>query len=392
MPLKVLMFGWELPPHNSGGLGVACSGLTQALAQQNVDITFVLPQQMEVYAPHMKVVFADLNFPWPDFSPYLTNLPDSPHGLPKNLLEAVRLYAARARDISKSCPHHLVHAHDWLCFPAGIVGSNTSGKPLVTHIHATEFDRSGGQGANPLVYAIEKQGFSKSKAVIAISNYVKNILLQQYQSDPSRIHVVHNGINYDEYSGVADSDPLQALHDAGFKVVLYVGRLTLQKGVDYFIQAAQKVLQFQPQTAFIIVGSGDMEGQLVELTSRLRISDKVLFAGFLRGQILKSTFKSADLFVMPSVSEPFGLTALESVASGTPAIISKQSGVSETLNHVLKVDFWDVDEMTNQVVSSLRHPSLRHTLRDNGRREVKKVSWDKAAAKTIDVYKQVLNN
>lgn len=386
------MFGWELPPFNSGGLGVACDGLTKALAEQNIDITFVLPKKVPVKAGHMKLVFADLDgFTWPDFSPYATVNPGMDR-LPGDISAAVQMYARNAASIAQKYQCDVIHAHDWLCFPAGMVASGLVGKPLVTHVHATEYDRCGGNQVNGQVYSLESQGVSKSSAVIAVSQFTKNLLMRYYSAAPDKVEVVHNGINADEYIASSYSpDPLWELKRNGFKIVLYVGRITLQKGVDYFLKAAQKVLAFHPNTVFLIAGSGDMQNQIIELSVSLGISDHVLFTGFIRGEELKQVYRSADLFVMPSVSEPFGITALESVASGTPALISKQSGVSEALKHALKVDFWDIDEMTDKMAAVLYHPSLKRTLSENGRAESKSHTWKTAATKTIKVYEKVLS-
>ncbi len=390
------MFGWELPPYNSGGLGTACYGLTNALAQQDVDITFVLPQKLDIKADFMRLVFADIKgFSWPDFSAYATlkNLPGNlPAGMAHDLLSAVNQYAQRASEIARKYDYDIIHAHDWLCFPAGVVAKSVSHTPLVSHVHATEFDRGGGNGINPIVYAVEKYGLERSDAVIAVSRFTKNLLAKHYLSDQKEINVVHNGINTAEYEvEIDEQNPLDALKQAGYKIVLFLGRLTLQKGPDYFLAAAKKTLEHYPKAVFLVVGSGDMEHQMISEAVQSGISDKVLFAGFLRGQMLNKAFRAADLFVMPSVSEPFGITALEAVANGTPAIISKQSGVSETLGHVLKTDFWDVDEMANQIISVLNYPSLHDSLRENGKQEVKNVSWQAAASKTINIYKKVLS-
>jgi glycosyltransferase involved in cell wall biosynthesis len=390
------MFGWELPPFNSGGLGTACFGLTQALAHQDVDITFVLPQKVNIKSDYMKLVFADIKgFSWPEFSPYdtLKYLPGNiPPEMARDLISAVNLYAQRASEIARKYNYDIIHSHDWLCFPAGAVAKAVSGKPLVSHVHATEYDRGGGNGINPIVYAVEKYGLDRSDAVIAVSQFTKNLLQKYYLSDSQKVNVVHNGIDAGEYEAVIDEEnPLDTLKKAGYKVVLFLGRLTLQKGPDYFLKAAKRTLEYYPKVVFLVVGSGDMEHQMVNMAIDSGISDKVLFAGFLRGQMLNQAFRAADLFVMPSVSEPFGITALEAVANGTPAIISKQSGVSETMGHVLKADFWDVEEMANQMVSVLNFPALHDTLRENGKKEVKKVSWQAAASKTINVYKKVLS-
>lgn len=396
MALKVLMFGWEFPPFNSGGLGIACQGLTQALAEQNVDITFVLPKRVPLSTSHMRLVFADdsLSTSWPAYSPYSTAAQNGGlNGLPGDLASIVQMYAKCAPEIAKKYSCDVIHAHDWLCFPAGVAASLSSSTPLVSHVHATEFDRCGGSCVNPHVFGVERQGISSSSEVIAVSQFTKNLLTRYYSAPEDKVNVVHNGINADEYIASAYSpDPLLELKRNGFKIVLYVGRITMQKGVDYFIKAAHQVLSFHPNTIFLVSGSGDMQNQIIDLTASLGISDHVLFAGFLRGEELKQAYRAADLFVMPSVSEPFGITALESVASGTPALISKQSGVSETLSHVLKVDFWDIEDMANKIVSVLYYPSLKQTLSANGRQESKANSWKKAASKTIKVYEKVLSN
>jgi len=391
------MFGWELPPYNSGGLGIACHGLSQALANQNVEITFVLPQKVNVKADFMRLVFADIDgFEWPvsaasvyDLQKYL--LPGVPPEMARDLISAVNQYAQRAGEIAKKYKFDLIHAHDWLCFPAGVVAGHVSHHPLISHVHATEFDRSGGNGVNSVVYSVERYGLDQSNSIIAVSEFTKNLLTRHYAAPTDKVNVVHNGLNSDQYSiEVDESNPLQSLKKAGYKIVLFLGRFSLQKGPDYFLKAAKRTLEYAPNTVFLMVGSGDMERQLVNLAIELGISDKVLFTGFLRGDAWTQAFKAADLFVMPSVSEPFGLVALESIAMGTPAIISKQSGVSEAIGHVLKVDFWDVEEMANQIISVLDYNSLHSALRENSHREVKKVSWAAAAAKTIDIYKRVL--
>ncbi len=393
MPIKVLMFGWELPPFNSGGLGTACHGLASALSDQDIEITFVLPARVAIKTDKFRLVFADLeNFDWSKLTAYPSQVDFGPnHPLFSDYIAAARAYGEQAAKVASHYGSDLVHAHDWLCFPAGSTASSVLGVPLINHVHATEFDRSGGGYANPAVFSIEKSGMENADAVIAVSNFTKNLLSKHYGTADSKVAVVHNGVNSDDFSGSDVSDLLKPLKDVGYKLVLYAGRLTLQKGVDYFLKSAQTVLEYQPKTVFMIVGSGDMENQLVKMTVELGISDRVLFAGFLRGEQLKSAFKAADVFVMPSVSEPFGITALESVACGTPVIISKQSGVSEAVIHVLKTDFWDTDQMSNQILSVINYPSLKTSLREQGSIEVKKNNWESAAAKTIKVYQSVLS-
>ncbi len=280
----------------------------------------------------------------------------------------------------------IIHVHDWLSFPAGIIAKNASGKPLVCQIHATEFDRSP-HCPNPVVYAIEKIGMEKADAVIAVSNYTKNKIIENYGIDGSKIRVVHNAIDLECFNQALQSpNQLFDLKKSGKKIVLFVGRITLQKGPDYFLRAAQKVLAYNHNVIFIVAGSGDMEHQIIEEAANLGISDKFLFAGFLQGEDLKKVYLAADLFVMPSVSEPFGLTALESVSLGTPVLVSKQSGVSEVIKNCLKVDFWDTDEIANKILACLSYKGLGDTLQEESFKEMDKLSWEKSAQKCVDIY------
>ncbi|MEK7193602.1 MAG: glycosyltransferase family 4 protein [Patescibacteria group bacterium] len=398
--MKVLMFGWEFPPHNSGGLGVACAGLARGLANRGIGITFVLPKKVGVSADFLKIIFADISgikFREIDslLSAYATSVSyreirsrtvSSIYG--KGLFEEVMRYALRAYHLAKEEDFDLIHAHDWLSFGAGLAAKAASGKPLIVHVHATEFDRTGGMNINKRVYEIEKEGMEKADAVIAVSQFTKNIIVRHYGIDPNKINVVHNAVDIFEPGHFA-SELLELKRD-GRKIVLFVGRITLQKGPDYFLQAAKKVLEYNSRVLFLVVGSGDMERQLIEQASSLGISDKVLFAGFLRDQELAKVYRVADLYVLPSVSEPFGITTLESLAHGTPVLISRQSGVAEVLSHALKVDFWDIDEMANKIVSVLAYAPLHACLRENGNTEVKKLSWGRSAEQCSGVYNEVM--
>ena len=283
----------------------------------------------------------------------------------------------------------IIHAHDWLSIPAGLVAKEATGKPLIVHIHATEFDRSGGQGVDQRVYDVEREGMQKADAVIAVSNLTKSIIVTKYGIPESKIEVIHNGVN--EIIGGNVDINLTALKEE-YKLVLFVGRLTIQKGPDIFLKVAREVLAHYEKVIFIVAGSGDMKEQLINEAAALGISDRVIFTGFMRDESLRKLFSSADLFVMPSVSEPFGITALESLISGTPVLVSKQSGASEVVIHSLKTDYWDVNEMTNQIVSVLSNDSLQQTLKENGYMEVQGLRWTKCARKTKDVYKKVMNN
>ncbi len=386
MSLRVLMFGWELPPHNSGGLGTACEGLGTALVEAGVETLFVLPERVALGRYAFPVIFAGEPVARAVALAQLSYL--QPHSASaqygSSLLEEVKLYAARARALAQDQDFDIIHAHDWLAIPAGLAARAVSGKPLIVHVHATEFDRGGGNGVNEQVYEIEKHGLAQADGIIAVSEWTKQLLVKHYDVKPEKVKVVHNGINLAHYGGAPAA--LEALRAAGKKIILFVGRITLQKGPDYFVWTAKRVLEHEPETYFVMVGTGDMSGQVIQLAAALGIADRFFFPGFLRGGELERLYRSADLYILPSVSEPFGITPLESLACGTPVMVSKQSGVSEVLSHALKVDFWDVDEMTNQILAVLRHASLRQTLADYGREEVKRATWTEAARKCLQVY------
>jgi glycosyltransferase involved in cell wall biosynthesis len=394
--LKVLMFGWELPPFNSGGLGIACYGLSKALSKK-ADILFVLPRKMDISVDFAKLLFANnikvttIDSP---LMPYMTaaeysQLETDVTIYGKNLFEEVKRYAYEARKIAQNEDFDIIHAHDWLSFEAGIAAKEVSGKPLVVQLHSTEYDRCGGQNLNHLVYDIEKKGMERADKIIGVSKLTKRIIEEQYNIPSEKVFAIHNRINADEYKET--DDRIFQIKKDGKKIVLFAGRITLQKGPEYFLDVAKKVLQYDKNVLFIMAGSGDMERQIMRDSAVMGISDKVLFTGFLRGKELTHVFKMADVFVMPSVSEPFGIAALESIIHGTPVIISKQSGVSEIVQNALKVDFWDIDEMTNKILSVLHFPSLQNTLKDNGKNEVGIFSWDMAANECLRLYEELVN-
>ncbi len=393
------MFGWEFPPHNSGGLGVACKGIADSLVKEGVEVIFVLPKRMDVYAAGYKMIFANV----PNMKvigvnsllhPYVTSqsygtIRDVLRGnvvYGEGLLAEVLRYAELAAEIAKTEQFDVIHAHDWLSFGAGLVAKEVSGKPLIAHVHATEVDRTAGN-VNQMIYDIERMGVLAADRVVSVSDFTKRILVERYGVDPSKINVVHNGIDPAEYS--LDEPPdrgLWKLKEAGYKIVLYFGRITVMKGVDHLISAARRVLEWDKKIMFVIAGSGDMEGQIMEQAANLGISKNVMFPGFLRGVELSSVIRAADVFVTPSISEPFGLTPLESLAHGTPVIISKQSGVSEVLQHAIKVDFWDELEMADQILSVLEYGSMKHTLSSFGHDEAMKCTWGRAAGKLLTIY------
>jgi glycogen(starch) synthase len=393
--MKVLMFGWELPPFNSGGLGVASLGLSKALVGQGVEVTFVLPKKIDVASNFMKIIFAD-EHPQEHVAQllngYITSKKYSQmakiYGWGGSLMDEVLFYGELARRIAKEQTFDVIHAHDWLCFPAGIEAKKVSGKPLVVHVHATEFDRSG-EKINQAIFEIEKMGMEAADKIIAVSQFTKNIIISRYGINPDKVVVVWNGIETGNFRETAHPDIVQMVRQMNCKMVLFVGRVTMQKGPDYFVDAAWRVLQFNPNVVFVMAGSGDMENQIIRHAVDLGISDRVLFTGFLRGPELDAVYKGADLFVMPSVSEPFGITALESVTHGTPVLLSKQSGVSEALHNALTVDFWDTEEMANKMLSVLGYDSLHECLSCEAMREIPKINWDAAASKCFELYKSL---
>lgn len=405
MHIKVLMFGWEFPPFNSGGLGTACFGLARALSSHDVELIFVLPKAINVKSDRFKIKFAERGLkvevksvdyllkPYINSKGYKEERIGARKGVyGQDLFDEIKRYGMNARTLAKEYNFDIIHAHDWMSFRAGIEAKKISGKPLILHIHSTEIDRTGGNNINPEIFRIEKESMEAADKVIAVSKLTKDILVNSYGIAPEKIHVVYNGIDIYDYPSIdADDTLIKKLKESGNKIVLFVGRITLQKGPDYFLKAAKKVLEFYPNVYFVVAGSGDMEHSIITEVASLSLSDRVLFAGFLRGEELNRIYRAADLFVMPSVSEPFGITALESVVNGTPVLVSKQSGVKETLTHVLTADFWDTDEMANKILAVLNYNSLKLTLQTNSLEQVKNINWAVAAGKCIDIYRCILN-
>lgn len=302
-----------------------------------------------------------------------------------DVLSAAQQYAKLAVRLCRDKRFDVIHAHDWMTYPAGMALARVTGKPLVTHIHSTEFDRSG-EHVHQAVYDIERRGMQAAIRVIAVSQLTKNIVASRYAVDPRKVEVVYNGIESNE------TPRLEGMKiRSRDKIVLFLGRITMQKGPEFFVAAAKRVLEKMDNVKFLVAGSGDMARRMIELAAEMGIGHKVLFTGFLRGRDVERVFQMADLYVMPSVSEPFGIAPLEALANGTPALISKQSGVSEVLTHALKVDFWDVDEMANKIVAVLRHPPLRQTLREHGEMDVRRLTWEGAAERCLQVYRGVIS-
>ncbi len=402
--MRVLTFGWEFPPAQSGGLGFACQSLTQELLQNGVEVIFVLPKTQEAHGD-AKFVFADderiakvrhvdtTPLPYQNSSSTI----DVIVGYDKNgkaiiksrtIIEEAHRFAHQAAIIAKEEEFDVIHAHDWTSYLAGVAAKIASGKPLILHVHATSFDQAAGDNVDPSIYKIEKECFALADKVVTVSQFTKEIVVNKHHVPETKVEVVHNGCNPEEPKRLEPT--LTELKRQGKKIVLYHGRITIQKGVDHFVRAARRVVDADPDVVFVISGSGDMTTQIMDMVGSLGLSKNVLFAGALWYEDRDRMYQSADLMVMPSVSEPFGLVPLEALQHGTPSVITKQSGVAEVLSHVLKVDFWDVDEMANQILSSLRYPVIRQQMVNEGRQQMKGMSWRQASAKMLAVYRNLV--
>ena len=427
--MKVLMFGWEFPPFKTGGLGTACYGLTKGLRNMGVEVAFVIPRSGDVGTSehvrlvgttnankvqtkteprteeynHVKLVRVDVSLepyarPVDHFEVHITRHQKTSHVEISNseepdksaelygedLFTNIQRYTAKAGNIARDEKFDVIHAHDWMTYQAGMAASKASGKPLVVHVHATEYDRTGGHGVNPVIRDIEQMGARAAHRVIAVSNRTKQTLMRYYGISAKKISVVYNAINASDHA-----PDILAKRYLKKKIVLFLGRITIQKGPEYFLEAASKVLEEEPNTMFIMAGSGDMMYKMVERASDLNIGHKVLFPGFVEGAALNRIYDMADVYVMPSVSEPFGIVPLEAMSHGVPTIISKQSGVSEMVNNALKVDFWDIDGLANGMVALLRYGALWNSLRRNGSSEMGRLSWDNSASQCVGVYQKV---
>lgn len=429
MKTRVLMFGWEFPPHIAGGLGTACLGLTKGLAKQGVEVLFVMPKASGdedqsaakiINASDVEALFdvVDVEEYWKNINfmeigsnliPYMdpehfekevnerikTGQREERIGFKNkytfsgkygaNLMEEVARYAIVAATIARQQKFDVIHAHDWLTYAAGIAAKKVSGKPLVIHVHATEFDRSG-ENVNQLVYDLERQGMLAADRVITVSNLTRNIVINRYGIDPAKVVTVHNAVDFQSYK---DMDVEKGVKE---KVVTFLGRITYQKGPEYFIEAANKVLKAYPNVRFVMAGSGDLMNRSIRRVAKLRIATHFHFTGFLKGQDVQKMFAQSDVYVMPSVSEPFGISPLEAMRSGVPTIISKQSGVAEVLKHALKVDFWDVDALTDAIYGLLKYPALSRMAGRCGLEEVNTLKWENAAYLLKHIYEEVKQN
>ena len=369
--MKVAMIGWEYPPFKAGGLATHCYGLTRSLSDKGVKVDFYMPKTSK-NAKSDKENLKIIEVGEMDIFPY--DRPDS-RELAGGFYERVLNYNNLVVSMVKG-RYDVVHCHDWLTMKAGIALKEQRGIPLVLTIHSTEYDRSGWLYPNQWFIDIEKEGMEKADRVITVSHFTKRICVEKYGIDPGKISVIHNAVY-----------PLQ--NGKKQDIVLFLGRLTIQKGAEFFLRAAKKVLEYEEKPRFVIAGDGDMLPRLIDLAINLGIADRVIFTGRLTDEEVKHIYGISSVYVMPSVSEPFGITALEAISAGTPTIASKTAGFSEVFNNCLKVDFWDTDEMANKIISLLRYDPLHKTLSHQGRREIELFTWDRVADKTIEVYNEV---
>jgi glycosyltransferase involved in cell wall biosynthesis len=393
--MKILMLGWELPPHNSGGLGVACYDLCKSLAANNAEIEFIVPYAAEHDIDFMTVTAA---IPQNYSTIQRTGIAYDSHKYLDAEGAQVQLgindqhqnYIRGVLELVDSRQFDVIHAHDWLTFRAALNVKRKTNKPLILHVHSVESDRSGNQYGNPLVRDIEATSLAMADQIIAVSNHTKNKIIADYGIPASAIDVVHNSIeaNVKITDEIVNSyQYIASLKSQGYKVVVNIGRLTIQKGIPNLIKAAAKVLEVEPKVLFLIVGSGEQYHELVMLAAELGISDKVIFTEFQRSKKWRDAFIIGDLFVMPSVSEPFGLTPLEAISYGTPSLVSKQSGVSEVFKNCLKVDYWDIDEMANIITSAVSSPGLLDEITSKATDEYSIMSWDDSTNKLMSLYR-----
>ena len=421
--MKILMFGWEFPPHITGGLGTACYGLTKGLVKHDVDVKFVVPKaygdedQQAVRLVNASDVTVDMEESeyreyWkrieymeigsniiPYVSPEEFERIMSQDELDavskssrvfsreykfsgkygKNLMEEISRYALVASAIAANSDFDIIHAHDWLTYAAGIAAREVSNKPLVVHMHATEFDRSG-EHINQDVYNIERRGMEAADRVIAVSNLTRRIVIERYGIDPDKVFTVHNAVE------PVEKEAIDSRKHVREKIVTFLGRVTFQKGPDYFVEAARKILEKDENVRFVMAGSGDMLERMIRRVAQLRIGSKFHFTGFLKGPGVDRMLAMSDVFVMPSVSEPFGIVPLEAMRSNVPVVISRQSGVAEILEHALKTDFWDINGMADAIYGLLHYEGLTKMFVRYGKDEVDNLKWENAALKVKDVY------
>lgn len=415
------MFGWEFPPHILGGLGTASYGLTRGMARAgNIEITFVIPKPFGdedrsfakiIGASQVPVAWRDVSREYvesrigkvmnpdeyfrlrdkiyADFNYMRTNdlgCIEFSGRYPDNLLEEINNYSIMAGVVARAEEFDIIHSHDWLTYPAGIHAKQVTGKSLVIHVHATDYDRSRGN-VNPTVFSIERDGMLNADHIITVSNLTRRTVIEKYGISPDKVTTVHNAVVplSPELVNIETEKPKE-------KVVTFLGRITMQKGPEYFVETAVKVLKLDHNARFVMAGSGDMMEKMIRLVAERGIADRFHFPGFQKGDEVYKMLKASDVYMMPSVSEPFGISPLEAMQMGVPSIISKQSGCAEILTNVIKTDYWDIDAMADAVYSILNYPAMYKQLREDGLKEVAGITWEKAGQKVIDIYNRVLNN
>ncbi len=416
--MKALMFGWEFPPHILGGLGTASYGLTRGMAMQpDMEITFVIPKPHGdedqsflkiIGACNVPVVWKENSWEYvnhrigtmmnPDeyfmlrngikynFTRIYTNdlgCIDFSGRYPDNLIEEISNYEAVASVLAHQLDFDIIHSHDWLTYPAGVFAKQISGKPLVIHVHATDFDRSRGQ-VNPTVYGIEKRGMDAADHIMTVSELTRRIVIEKYHQDPRKVTTVHNAVETLADVGSFTKTPRKD------KVVTFLGRITMQKGPEYFVEAAHRVLQKTKNVRFVMAGSGDMMEAMIDLVAKRNIADRFHFTGFLKGRQVHEMLAESDVYIMPSVSEPFGISPLEAMQIGTPTIISKQSGCAEILTHAIKTDYWDIDAMADAIYSIVENPAMFSSLSKLGLEEVNNIKWEDAGLRVRAIYESVM--
>ena len=386
MGITVLKLGWEFPPNNWGGLGVACYGVVEGLIQNNVKVILVLPNKQKNILKNCKVIHAiSVKNNQKDENVY--------KNLYTNLFSKIVNYGKSCQEIVKKESFDIIHAHDWMTFKAAIKLKKITGKPLVVHVHSTEVDRQGCKNKKQKIYDIEKSGMQVADKVFAVSEYTKNRIIKYYKIDADKIEVVHNAIcitnNKTELKDMEKKVYLEKLKKSKNKKVLFLGRLTFQKGPEYFIKAAKKVLQSRDDIEFIVAGDGDMKNKLIKLACKLGIRKKIIFTGFLKGSLVDEAYKLSDVYVMPSLCEPFGLAPLESIRNNTPVIVSKNAGVCEIIKNCLKINFSDTDQIAKKILKLINSPDLHQKMTTEGLKEVSKLTWDKAVRKCIKIYEML---
>jgi glycosyltransferase involved in cell wall biosynthesis len=366
--MKIAMIGWEYPPFKVGGLGTHCYGLTHGLADKNIHVDFYMPKlRKKVKSDNNNINIIEVG----ESEVYPYDRPDDKE-LGGKFFDAVYRYNDLLVKRVKG-NYDLIHCHDWLTMKAAVAVKEKLGIPLVLTVHSTEYDRSGWIYPNQWFIDIEREGMQKADRIIAVSEFTKRIIIEKYGIHPDKITVVHNAV-YPIGEGEKRN------------LILFLGRLTIQKGPEFFLKTAKKVLDYE-DARFVVAGSGDMLPRLIEQAVHMGISNKVIFTGKLTEEEVQHIYKISSIYVMPSVSEPFGITALEAISAGTPTIVSKSAGVSEVLKNCFKVDFWDTDEMANKIIALLRYDSLRDVMRQSSKREIQLFTWDRVAERTLDVYR-----